>query len=267
MKVTKYFFLKKIIRFVFCFRRPLVDSPTALGQPISDLFIWRRSNKWETCFELFDLASLFRASTQDGNIVKFIFFDFEGNFLQEHTVEITPNTRIIVNISKILSRCSVEFGTFCVFHLQIPEIINLSDSYLSERGYVSYRYLNGPLRGYVHGNLDAVSLKETGQIELLGGFSCLKRKYELQYVFRGGSDYELAIVNPSGGLQRIVFDVVSEAGHKVHSEAIKLNPRGVGIFRLQHKFHGYRVVIRSRLVMARPVVFRTRMMGMDVFHG
>jgi hypothetical protein len=139
--------------------------------------------------------------------------------------------------------------------------------HLAERGYVSYRYRGAPLRAYVHGNLDAVALEEQ-QIALLAGSGLLMREYRLQHEMLPGSRYEIAVVNPSPSSQKVIFEVLDAVrGNKLSVQSTTLTPGACHLFELAPEQVSQRIVIRSRLVMARPLIFRIENQRMDVLHG
>mgnify|MGYP006181930213 CR=1 FL=1 len=102
----------------------------------------------------------------------------------------------MLNISKIIDQVgdTSKIGTFAVFHSKVPNNIIQSDSWITERGYVGYRYKNAPLSSYVHGNYDAIA-KTINAFELLGGESFLNRVYQLQFLFLPKNIYEIILVN------------------------------------------------------------------------
>lgn len=251
------------------FRQPLTLRPRTAGVPISDLFVWRKSDDWQTFFELTDIASLF---TGDWKIsdrhVTLIFFDEEGAQVFEKRLELAPAKRMTLDISSLAPQSAGSSGTFCVFHSDVPPAVTELGSYLAERGYASYLYKKAPLRTYVHGNLDAIAQLQDMSLQLLGGSSFVRREYRLQYELSGPALYEAAIVNPSKTKQRISCQLLSVDGRVMGSQEVWIKPRGCHVFpiRLENQQTG-RVVINSRLVMARPLIFRSQSQTMDVFHG
>jgi hypothetical protein len=134
---------------------------------------------------------------------------------------------------------------------------------------LSYRYKDSPLKSFVHGNLDAVSLRTNGTIQQLGSTSFRMREYRLQYMLTADNAYEIAVVNTSNAAQKISCLILADADGKVLQTETKLVPaKGVEVFPLQMaQPQVARLVIRSHLVMARPLVFCFKDQKMDVFHG
>jgi hypothetical protein len=184
-------------------------------------------------------------------------------------VGLQANCRQTLDISSIIRRVHGEVGTFAVFHSTTPSDITKLGSFLAERGYVSYRYRDATLRAYVHGNLDAIAYGPDGELELLGGSSFLSREYRLQHELQPGVVYELAIVNPTPTRKRSICKLISVNSDKIMNvQVMNLAPGGIQLVRVQaNESEPIRWVIKSHLVMARPLVFRIQNLKLDVFHG
>jgi len=261
--------MERLRRAIWNYKQPLSLIPE-LGAPISDLFIWRNSAEWETFFELTDVSGLFADHTMSANrYATLFFFDNRGNPFFEKRLNFGIQRRQTIEVSQFVSGSVSPIGTFCVFHSHIPQAVTDLGSCLAERGYLSYRYLGAPLRGYVHGNLDAISLLPNQSLKLLGAHSFLEREYRLQHELRGPALYEIAIVNPSRRDQLVSCEVLSLSGEEVlEKQDVQLSPKGCHLFPVSvNPSQPVRVVMTSHLVMARPLVFRTNEQKMDVFHG
>ena len=93
-----------------------------------------------------------------------------------------------------------QYGTFMLFHENIPRKEILKEGYLTDRGYLCYGFGLSNNLSYVHGNLDAVSGKFSSKgIKELTYFKStfLKRSFQLQYLFTPINRYEVAITNPT----------------------------------------------------------------------
>ena len=262
--------IERLRRGLWVFRQPLTHEPPAPGAPVSDLFVWRNSGAWQTLFELTDVFGLFDDRDEDsGRHATFYFFDSDGALFFEKRIDLIPRRRQTIDLSELIEGARGEMGTFCVFHSHTPRAVTDLGSYLAERGYVSYRYRGAPLRAYVHGNLDAISLGADNRMQLLGSGSLLPREYRLQHEIAGPALYEIAVVNPSTGAKSISCQRVSTRdGKTLDVQTVKLKPRACHLFPIQAEDPpSCRIVIVGRLVMARPVVFRTSEQALDVFHG
>jgi hypothetical protein len=260
--------IQRIRRAVWTWRQPLTHLPALASAPISDLFVWRSSPEWQTFFELIDIPSLFEDDSLPRHVT-LVFFDGSGRRISERRVDLQANRRQTLDISSIVGRDHGETGTFAVFHSTTPTDITKLGSFLAERGYVSYRYRDAPLRAYVHGNLDAVAQGADGGLQLLGGTSFLRRQYSLQHELQPGVVYELGLVNPTVNAQRCTFKLLSVLRGKILGvQVVNVPPGGVQLVAVPVGESGsVRLVIESRLVMARPLVFRIQNLKLDVFHG
>ena len=262
--------MARIRRALWTFRQPLTRKPEQLGVPVSDLFVWRNDAEWKTCLELIDIPGLFTPDeAMPDRHVTLIFLDKDGAPFHEKRVEAICCQRQTLELSGLMPEPRGAYGTFCVFHSVTPDVVASLGSYIAERGYVSYRYMKNPLRAYVHGNLDAVAMMPGHTLQQLGGSSVLEREYRLQHELRGPASYEVGIVNPSSRNQRVSCRFISaHTGELLDEQHVYLRPRGCHVFPVHADplQHG-RIVIASRMIMGRPLLFRTEGQGMDVFHG
>ena len=259
--------IERLRRAAWSYKQPLTHVPAASGATVSDLFVWRLSSEWETFFELTDMPSLFASAEGKQAKVMLLFFDASGQLILEKMVETQPNRRNTLAISDIVGSGHGESGTFGFFHSHTPLSLCAFGSHLAERGYVGYRYRNAPLRAYVHGNLDAIARMPDQSLQLLGGRSFLGREYNLQHSLASNSVYHFGIANPTTQTQRIVCRTLYADGKLCNSQSVDLASKGCHLFKVTPERAQQRIVIRSRLVMARPLVFRIQNQKMDVFHG
>lgn len=247
--------------------QPLVAVPSVRDSVVSDLFIWRKSRTFKTCFELTSIPSLFDENTNYDRSVVIFFFDSEGNKISEHNLSIEPHTRRTLDLCSILPDGCGSHGSFSVFHSHIPDFVRSSDSFVSERGYVGYSYKSSDVVSYAHGNFDAIAYSNNSYLQMLGRQSFRHRAYHLQYILNPQFRYDIIIVNPTNSQQPICCDVLSLSGQLMHTLKASLNARASHCFRISPELDNFKVVLRSRLVMARPLVFRLSESSLDVFHG
>lgn len=266
-------FMQKVERYrraLWTWRQPLTRRPLASAVPISDLFVWRNSDEWTTSFELIDIPGLFSDGGKDlDKHVTLFLFDQQGHQFLKKRLELLPRRRQTINLAAFLGEANGETGTFAVFHSSSPPELESIGSFLAERGYVSYRYRDAPLRAYVHGNLDAIAQGADGDLQLLGCSGFLSREYSLQHELQPGIVYELGMVNPTSTLQRCVCKLISVRSGKIMGvQVVNLPPGGIQLVPVRaDKSEPVRLVIQSHLVMARPLVFRIQNLKLDVFHG
>ncbi len=261
--------IKRMRRAVWTYKQPLTRAPAIAGAPLSDLFMWRKGPDWQTGFELTDLVGMFEANDNIApRKTRVLLFDSAGNEIEQTEFEPPLYRRQQIDISELAQNTKDNVGTFAVFHSHTPPEVQILGSHLAERGYVSYRFRNAPLRSFVHGNLDAVTLGANQRTTLLGGFGLLRREYRLQHALLPGTRYEIGVVNPSLRSQSFFCDVLSaDDGTRINVLHATLPAGACHLFSLMPDDCTLRVVIRSRLVMARPLIFRFQNSNLDVLHG
>jgi len=262
-------FIKRIKKAPWSYKQPLTKKPNNIGIPVSDLFVWRCSEDWNTFFELTDIASMFDDDIEiEKQFAKICLFDQNGSLFHEEQLKIYRNKKITLDISQLTSSTKSNYGTFCIFHSHSPENIIELGSFLTERGYLSFSYKKSPLRSFVHGNLDAIGQLNNGEMQLLGTKSFLSRSYSLQHQLIESSIYEIGIVNPTASTINLSCLLISSDNEVIDDQKATIQPRGTSIFSIfKERPKDARVVIKSHLVMARPLVFRQQNNAIDVFHG
>jgi hypothetical protein len=259
-----YKFLRKVKKLPWIIGQVLTKKPVNPKSAISDLFIWRCNKKWNTYFELLDLAYLFGNKSQ--HKADIIFFNSKGEKFHQQSIKLTKLSRQVLDISRLLSvhkELPSEYGTFCIFHKKIPNIVVKLQSFITERGYVSYQYKNAPLSSYVHGNADAID----DSLTALGGSSFLNRQYNLQYLLKADQNYELSFINPSLISKKIMFKIVKFGKSTERNESITLKPKEIFMFPIKKLSNPSRLIVESKMIMARPIVFCFSDDNIDVFHG
>lgn len=257
-----------INKFVWCYRQELTKKPRSLESVVSDLFIWRKSREFATYFDVINTAKLFAQDAPNSWYVNIVIFDRFGKQMNCFPVQTREVDKITIDLSQAIKNIDQEYGTFSVFRSETPESVKNQESYITERGYTSYRYKDSPLRSYVHGNYDAIAKPPENYVyEMVGGSSFFRRKYFLQHYFFTDYRYELFFVNPTNRRQRIDVYVIDK-GNKCNSKStFYLDPRESTIHEVIPVGQKSRVVLSSNMVMCRPVIFRFRNNKLDVYHG
>ncbi len=264
MQLSQISFKKILWRY----KQPLTKIPATANASCSDLFIWRSDENWQTFFELIDMLALFLNNTEKQRKARLLIFDNKGVLYSEQEVEIQPHRRNRICLSNFIKQIKCSFGTFAIFHLNVADVIIKADAYLTDRGYVSYQYKNAPLNNYVHGNFDAIATHKQKRFELLGGHSFLMRRYYLQYLLESHYAYEIALVNITHKIQKITFILISAVNHNIlSSEEISINSGAVVIFPIKVDNIAKRLIIKSKIVMARPIIYAYYNNKIDVLHG
>jgi len=257
-------FVKRIKRAPWVLGQELTKKPVNKQSVISDLFVWRCNKDWDTYFELIDIAALFGNDSQ--HYIEIVFFDEIGSEFYRELIELDMLCRQVLNISDLLSKLDnipCDYGTFAIFHKQTPSRVSEIASFVAERGYLSYQYKKAPLRSYVHGNLDAID----DTLTPLSGSSFLNRKYNLQYLLNPNNGYEIALVNTSSSDKKVNFEIAS-FGHEVQvKKSVTLKSKQIFLLSIDNLVTLSRLIIQSKMIMARPVLFSFHEDKIDVFHG
>ena len=262
--------VERLRRALWTWKQPLTRRPADVGASVSDLFVWRNSREWRTSFELIDISALFPGAEDVRERYAIIyFFDLKGQCFLEKRFDLLSSRRQTIELAALIGCDHGEVGTFAVFHSLTPSVVMEMGAFLAERGYVSYRYRDAPIRAYVHGNFDATSRGKDGRRELLGGSGVLPREYRLQCEMTGPALYELALVNSTNAVQQTCFQLLSARNGKIlRCQETQLRPGGADLLSFQiDEAESARVIIKSKVVMARPLVFRIQNLKLDVFHG
>jgi hypothetical protein len=257
-------FLDKIKRAPWVIFQPLTKTPKTYRSVTSDLFLWRCNDNWNTYFELLDIAGLF--GDKDNHKIDIIFFDNNGIKFHQELISLFGFKRQRLDISKLLfslNKLPSEYGLFCIFHKKTPNTVSQTGSFIAERGYSSYQYKNAPLSSYVHGNIDAID----SSMKLLGGTSFYNRNYNLQYLFEPKKSYEICLINPSEKIKKIEFSLENPISKMKSIQKIKLKPLEIFMMPIKDLNNECFVSIRSKMIMARPLVFCFENENFDVFHG
>ena len=268
MKIKSITF-NKIKKLPWILKQPLAKIPKNKFSVISDLFVWRKTNNIDTFFEILDLPGLFHEKSSDRINNKKIMFIFNSNGEKINEVEIKSDSfeRKTIKISDYIDKkIDDSYGTFCVFHSSNPESVVKLNSFISDRGYISYKLNEDNFKSYVHGNIDAVSYDNFNLVNL-GASSLFKRNYNLQFEMFPDIFYEFFITNYSRNKKK--FELIEYKNeYSTIIDKIEINPRGCGFFKyVINKKNIVRISIRSSLVMARPLVFSFGKKSNDAFHG
>ena len=259
-------YLEKVRLAFWKLGQPLTRVPQEPNTVVSDLFIWRNTRQIQTFFELYSIPCLFDPKLSSDSATLFI-FNSKGSLLSKEHFTLSPGTRYTLRLSDYIPSGSGSYGTFAIFPSHTPLSASSLGSFISERGYVSYQFMDLPLRYYVHGNLDAIAHNSKSTFQLLGSTSLFRRKYHLQAQLNHLQNHDIALVNYSRRPKTFRCDTFTSLNRLFSSENIVIPPRGCHIYRLPQASKPLRLTITSRLVMSRPLVFSNIEQFLNVFHG
>lgn len=232
----------------------------------SDLFPIRNDENWRTEFEFLNLPGLIRGDISSNHKATIIFFSKEGLELGRKDIELSAIGRKTVQLVDFLIGHLKNSTTFSVFHENRNHLLDVSGSFMAERGYCGYKYKDTPVKGYVHGNLDAVSYS-SGDIMKLGNYGLFKKTYFVQHLLTGPSEYIFVITNPTSK-KITVSPIIDVSGKNYRIPKCRIPSLGCHEVRVKIDSGELgRVKFKSRFYLGRPVVFRTNSSSFDVFHG
>lgn len=256
---------------LFSFKAVSITKIPPPDAVISDLFVLRVEDGWETIFECLQFETLLNPSEKvDLQTLIFCFYTKTGQFITERKVTLPKEIKTTININQLVEDLTLnEDGLFAIFHPQKKYWIRQHDSFLAERGYIGYANSRlGAIKAYVHGNLDAIARSDSMRTDLLlGNYSFFKKEYRLQHNLEPGNNYELYLVNPTSTKQR--FNLVQKTNQKEDRIIVDLPPMGLYKYvkTVDKNEDTTFIIIESKLYLARPVVFKIMPSSFDVFHG
>ena len=257
--------IRRKFKYALYIPRGITNKPKKVGAAISDLFCIRNNGGWETYFELINVPALIMGNYDVPNSgIELNFFDENGIHLKALELRY-KSSRQTINICQLIKEHNLQSAkTFAIFHKNTNLALS-ADSFLAERGYVGYKRISDPIRGYVHGNLDSVA-KMGKHIAAIGNLGVLKREYRVQHVLRGPANYEFFLINPTRKKVKVEFGCVSKFENRIEIKNIK--SRGISQFNYSAKQgEDIYIYIKSKLYLGRPLVFRVLENSFDVFHG
>lgn len=275
MKQSIKYFIKKNIppRYIeLITNKGIILTKIPKGEAvISDLFVLRLEAGWETYFEYLQFQSLLNTDENElAKCVHFVFYNQKGLSVGQREVKVKKALKTTLNVNQIAKELGIEKdGLFAVFHSYKNSWLKNHDSFLAERGYVGYtNKSHGTIKGFVHGNLDAIAkFPNNEKYQLLGNYSFSEKEYRLQHKLTLGNTYELYWVNPTNKNQKFSIEISGEKSQKIENYSIP--PRGAlkHVKTINKKEKEARIIIKSKLYLARPLVFKIMPASFDVFHG
>lgn len=244
------------------FKKPIYPESVT-----SDLFPIRNDENWSTEFEFLNIPGLIQGDISNTHKGMIIFFDEDGIQLGCKKIEMQGEGRKTLILTEMLVGELRNSATFAVFHESDRTSINLNGSFLAERGYVGYKHKNSSVKGYVHGNLDAISIANN-KIQRLGNYGFFTKIYRVQHLLTGSARYEFIFTNPTNKKTiKITPTLIDNKGRR-KLQTIQLKPQGSKIISVNVKENqSSQIIFASKLYLGRPIVFRKIFESFDVFHG
>jgi len=248
-----------------------VTKVPSKGATISDLFILRTEDNWQTFFELLNINHIMNPTKREikDERVSFLFYSSAGEFLGGKEIDLPIQMKKTIDVNHIANTLEITKDClFSIFHKTPPKWFESYNSFLAERGYTGYLNLEkGNIKSFVHGNLDSIAIRSNKKTKLLGEVSLRQKEYRLQHTLDDNKKYELFFVNPSLKKQVIYFHEQRGAEELKTQLIIPSGGMGKYVKPVRELQSSSRLIIKSKLPLARPVVFKHMETSFDVFHG
>jgi hypothetical protein len=233
---------------------------------ISDLFIWRVDEEWDTTFQLFNISSFLFPEKNLQEKCDLVFFDSKGSQINHLVIELQSFEMRSLDISTLITARGI--GSFAVFHYS--DIINEIEgkgSHLTERGYIAYHRKNDELKSFCHGNLQALAKTKNGKYRSIVGES-KNCSYYPQLILSDCLEFDLVYTNPTHKAQHISITFYDKENQEVTSVKELIPPLGVKSFTIENNSqHIHTLKNLGNIVMWRPILFKYNTTHFDVLHG
>lgn len=242
-----------------------------LSESVSDLFIWRNDEDWETFFDLFHIAGIICPDFTEEYDVLIVLYDPVGLMLNTETIRVRFGEINLIKLQSLLHGCQ-GFGTFAVFHMVDNTRLFAGLSCISERGYTSFRRKvdQSRLRSYVHGNLPVIGIDQhTRKIRTLGLSSIYRQYfYRPQVTFDNCKVFEIYLANPVAKQISFTLELIDVHGEVIRRIQHVLLERGSFCFSSLGLNKTVRWVnLISRVRILRPIIFIHYNSHFDVLHA
>ncbi len=244
-------------------------KPLLKDAVISDLFVWRKDNQWNTNFKLFNISSFLFPEDNVSEECEIHIFGADGKFLQKYNYTLEPFALKNLDFAELINSVDIKSGTFCVFHFStVIKKFSQKGSHLTERGYIAYSYIDQSIRNFCHGNLQSVSKSRNGRVQSVVGLAKHPLAYHPQMIFSDCDSFELAYTNPSKYIQNVTINFYDKDIKEYKCLEVAIQPFGVEIIRVSNKDRQIHTLSSwGKIVMWRPIIFKYFESYFDVLHG
>jgi len=221
---------------------------------VSDVFLWRTDNGFETRFKFSDILNLFYEVKNSW--VEIHFYTKHNKLIKIEKIDSLDHVNEINITSEYLGNIN-SFGNFYIFHYCPKKCEVLRDSnILTNRCYVGYSK-NNNLHSFVHGNAYAkftsVYNNESIKSDIVRTSLLKNSEYTIQKYFYNFDKNEIVISNPTS--KTIKFSL--------NNNNYKLKPACTTILNIDQPI----VRIKSTCMFLRPTVFSYKDQYIDVHHS
>ena len=223
------------------------------SQSISDAFIWRTDNNFETIFRFTNILKFFYKTESSFYLS---FYDRRHTNIKNMKID-NLNNKNELKINKALLNGIEDYGTFYIFHKPNKPFKTQNNIILSNRCYVGFSK-NNCIPSFVHGNtlvksMDFNSNKTESDYVKISPF--YNQNYFIQNDFSFFDRTEICICNPTS--KKIIFYV-----NKIKYELNGWNSIIINLERNQKLIN-----IKSKCMFLRPIIFNFKDKYFDVYHA
>lgn len=250
-------------------QEPFIElKPYRSTSVVSDIFVWRCDEVWDTEFELFNITSFMFPADSIREICDLVFFDENGRIFKKEQIMLEPfEKKTLIIRNHVFPRTGT--GGFSVFHHSGYENrFSAQKSHLTERGYIGYRRKGDRIKSFCHGNLQSLA-HETGRKDYAYvTASKPNSKYYPQLIISDSPHIELVYTNPTHKKQKINLTFFDKSGKLGYTAKADIPPRGVKVISVPnpdmtlHTFEN-----RGGITLWRPVIFKFYVSHFDAMHG
>ena len=246
-------FISKYFRNRFNLSPIFIDtSKISKSSIISDTFLWRTDNGYETVFKFSDILRIFLQKT--GTVAHFQFYDKDNKFVFEKKMsKLDFSNKLKIN-EDFLNGIR-NFGYFTVF-FQIENFQHYEKVVFSNRCYLGFSK-NSQNPSMVHGNTYSISKTFDFKYEFnnfVGTSLFQKQEYLIQNSFDDFDFSELIFVNPTSKIVRFSLCGKKYLLEKYSSKIIEIKKEKL-------------IKIKSNCYWLRPIIFNYKNNYMDVYHS
>ena len=250
-------------------RPPFFLRPLRMLESISDLFLWRVDDTWETQYELMNLPSLLVPNKTAVDSVTMIIYDARGNEISRNIIKLNPFESKKILIRSLLKGVTGQ-GTFGCFHsADSMGEIQKAGCYLVDRQYVSYSWKGDIFFNYAHGNIYGLSkLATEDKTRSLVPMQRKTQIYRPQLRFDDCDNFELIYSNPAKEPLELLVRLFDDNWNEIERRGCLIPPRGLEVLKFDN--HSRELVLvenQSQIGLCRPVIFKFYKSFFDVFHG
>jgi hypothetical protein len=238
-------------------------------ESISDLFVWRVDDTWETQYELMNLPSLLIPGKTVVDSVTMIIYDARGIEMSRNIIKLNPFENKKILIRSLLKGVTGQ-GTFGCFHSadSMDEILK-AGCYLVDRQYVSYSWKDDIFFNYAHGNIYGLSkLGTENKVRSLVPTQRKTQIYRPQLRFDDCNNFELIYSNPAEEPMELLVRLFDDNWKELQRRESLIPARGLEV--LEFENHSRELVLvenQSRIGLCRPIIFKHYESFFDVLHG